>query len=79
MGAYTENEDCIGLAIYQKSCNKYLYLYDLKVNAKYRHNGIGKKLIEEMKETGAVLEFQLTSNVRLNNLTDLSSHPKKRY
>ena len=28
----------------------------------------GKKLIQEMKETGAVLEFQLTSNVRLNNL-----------
>ena len=49
MGAYTENEDCIGLAIFQKSCNKYLYLYDLKVNAKYRHNGIGKKLIEEGK------------------------------
>ena len=39
----------------------------------------GKKLIEEMKETGAVLEFQLTSNVRLNNLSKLEKHPLKRY
>ena len=38
-----------------------------------------KKLIEEMKETGAVLEFQLTSNVRLNNLSKLEKHPLKRY
>ena len=39
----------------------------------------GKKLIQEMKETGAVLEFQLTSNVRLNNLSLLEKHPLKRY
>ena len=39
----------------------------------------GKKLMEEMKETGAVLEFQLTSNVRLNNLSKLEKHPLKRY
>lgn len=39
----------------------------------------GKQLIEEMKETGAVLEFQLTSNIRLNNLTDLERHPLKQY
>ena len=32
-----------------------------------------------MKETGAVLEFQLTSNVRLNNLSKLEKHPLKRY
>ena len=25
VGAYTENEACIGLAIFQKSCNKYLF------------------------------------------------------
>lgn len=31
VGAYTENEACIGLAIFQKSCNKYLYLYVLIV------------------------------------------------
>lgn len=39
----------------------------------------GKKLIQEMKETGAILEFQLTSNVRLNNLTNLENHPLKTY
>ena len=35
--------------------------------------------MEEMKETGAVLEFQLTSNVRLNNLSSVSKHPLKKY
>lgn len=39
----------------------------------------GKKLVEEMKKDGVILEFQLTSNVRLNNLTDLSAHPLKKY
>ena len=38
----------------------------------------GKKLVEDLKKDGVILEFQLTSNVRLNNLTDLSSHPIKR-
>jgi adenosine deaminase len=39
----------------------------------------GKELIKEMRETNAVLEFQLTSNVRLNNLTDMDRHPLKKY
>ena len=39
----------------------------------------GMNLIKEMKKTGAVLEFQLTSNVRLNNLTILNKHPLKQY
>ena len=39
----------------------------------------GKQLMKEMKETGAVLEFQISSNVRLNNLTELSKHPLKQY
>ncbi len=39
----------------------------------------GKKLMEEMRNTNVVLEFQLTSNVRLNNLNDLDSHPLKTY
>ena len=39
----------------------------------------GKKLIQEMLETGAVLEFQITSNVRLNNLTAPDRHPLKKY
>lgn len=37
----------------------------------------GKELIEKMKKTGAVIEFQLTSNVRLNNLSTLDNHPIK--
>jgi len=39
----------------------------------------GKELLELMKETGVVVEFQLTSNVRLNNISDLSNHPIKRF
>lgn len=39
----------------------------------------GKKLVQEMKKDGVILEFQLTSNVRLNNLTNLESHPLKKY
>lgn len=39
----------------------------------------GKNLIQKMKRTGAVLEFQLTSNVRLNNLSNLEKHPLKTY
>lgn len=39
----------------------------------------GKRLIEIMQETGVILEFQLTSNVRLNNLTSLENHPLKQY
>ena len=39
----------------------------------------GKELIKKMKKTGAVLEFQLTSNVRLNNLSNIEKHPIKTY
>ena len=39
----------------------------------------GKKLLNEMKETGVVVEFQLTSNVRLNNITAIKKHPIKKY
>lgn len=39
----------------------------------------GKELISLIKETNAVMEFQITSNVRLNNLTKISNHPLKKY
>ena len=39
----------------------------------------GEELIKLIKETGTVLEFQLTSNVRLNNLNSLNKHPIKKY
>lgn len=49
-----------------------LYGIDLKTEK-------GKKLIREMKDDGIILEFQLTSNVRLNNLTKIEEHPIKKY
>ena len=39
----------------------------------------GQELLEKIKAHGIVLEFQLTSNVRLNNIIDLRSHPLKTY
>ena len=39
----------------------------------------GRRLIRELREQGVVLEFQITSNVRLNNLSDLEHHPLKQY
>ena len=39
----------------------------------------GKELLAKIQEHGIVLEFQLTSNVRLNNIIDLKTHPLKNY
>ena len=39
----------------------------------------GKLLLERIKQHDIVLEFQLTSNVRLNNIIDLTTHPLKSY
>ena len=39
----------------------------------------GKALIRMLKESGTVLEFQITSNVRLNNLSSMRRHPLKQY
>jgi len=39
----------------------------------------GKSLLKKIKEHDIVLEFQLTSNVRLNNIIDLRKHPLKTY
>ena len=39
----------------------------------------GRQLLEDLKDTGAVLEFQITSNVRLNNLSQLERHPLRQY
>ena len=39
----------------------------------------GKKLIKQIRSANAVLEFQITSNVRLNNLSGIENHPLKRY
>lgn len=49
IGAY-DGEDCIALAILQDALMKYMYLYDLKVSNKYRHQGIASALIQKAKE-----------------------------
>ncbi len=49
-----------------------LYTPDLR-------RGKGKALIKELTESGAVLEFQITSNVRLNNLSGMRNHPLRQY
>ena len=49
-----------------------LYTSDLK-------NARGQKLLAEMTRYGVTLEFQITSNVRLNNLSHLDRHPLRAY
>lgn len=39
----------------------------------------GKDLIKTMKDNNVIVEFQLTSNIRLNNLSGLTSHPLPRF
>ncbi len=49
-----------------------LYTYSLKSKK-------GREVLKELKENNVVLEFQITSNVRLNNLNSLDKHPLKEY
>lgn len=49
-------------------------LYTAKLSSK-----AGQQLLQELKENNVIVEFQLTSNVRLNNLTNLKLHPLKTY
>ena len=39
----------------------------------------GRELLRVLRESGTVLEFQITSNVRLNNLSSLRAHPLRQY
>ena len=39
----------------------------------------GKRLLRMLRDNGVILEFQISSNVRLNNLSDLGVHPLKHY
>lgn len=49
VGAY-DGGACIGLAILQHAMMKYMYLYDLKVNAAYRGQQVGALLLRRAKE-----------------------------
>ena len=52
IGAY-DGKQCVGLAIMQDHFLKYMYLYDLKVNAAYRGKGLGKQLLQKAREVAA--------------------------
>ena len=43
------------------------------------HKPKGQKLLADMKKYRVTLEFQITSNVRLNNLSRLDNHPLRQY
>ena len=68
-GAY-EDGQCIGLAIYEDYWLKYMYLYDLKVNAAARGKGVGKALIraglEAAKERGYKGLYTVAQDNNLN-------------
>ena len=49
LGAYDEDQ-CVGLAVLREDMFRYLYLDDLKVNAAYRGQGVGKQLIGKCRE-----------------------------
>lgn len=49
-------------------------LYTANLNTKK-----GQKLIKDIRGNNVVLEFQITSNVRLNNLSAFDRHPLKQY
>ena len=57
IGAY-DGGRCVGLAILQRGCFKYMYLSDLKVNADCRRAGIGAKLIEKAGDVAKEAGFR---------------------
>lgn len=68
IGAY-DNDRCIGLAILQQTWFKYMYLYDLKVNADYRGKRIGTMLIDKAKEIAVSQNYRgLFTQGQDNNL-----------
>ena len=68
VGAY-DGDKCIGLAILCHSWNKYMYLYDLKVNKEYRRQHIGELLIEKSIEIASEQNYNgLYTQGQDNNL-----------
>jgi len=57
LGAY-DGGACVGLAICQEAFFRYLYLYDLKVNAAARGKGAGKALIRAALETARERDYR---------------------
>ncbi len=50
VGAYNEEGECVGLAVYKHDWLKYIYLEDIKVCKAYRGYSIGKRLLDEGKK-----------------------------
>lgn len=68
VGAYVKNE-IVGLAIYKHNWNKYLYLYDLKVNTAFRNRNIASQLIEKGRELAEKNNYQgIYTQAQDNNL-----------
>lgn len=58
VGAYQEDGNCIGLAVFKQDWFKYLYLEDLKVSKKYRGCGVGQSLLIEGKKIAVENGYQ---------------------
>ena len=68
LGAY-DGDACVGLAVLKEGFFRYMYLYDLKVNAAYRGTGAGKKLIEAAREVALAKGYRgLYTQGQDNNL-----------
>lgn len=57
LGAY-DGDQCVGLAVLQDAIFYYMYLYDLKVSAAYRNQGVGHMLIEKAKKVCAARDYR---------------------
>lgn len=56
LGAFDNNQS-IGLAIFQDQRTKYLYLADLKVSKKYRRRGVAKLLLNKAKKLAEAQKY----------------------
>lgn len=67
-GAY-DQETCVGLLVCKRSFWKYMYVYDLKVSASHRGQGIGRALIAAGKQEAHLQGYQgLYLQAQDNNL-----------
>ena len=68
LGAYWDGK-CVGLAILQDAMFQHMYLYDLKVSARARGKGVGKRLIEAAMEHAKKRGYQgIYTQAQDNNL-----------
>ncbi|MFD1887821.1 GNAT family N-acetyltransferase [Paenibacillus wenxiniae] len=69
VGAF-EEKVCIGVAIFEKQWNHYLYLVDLKVSQTHKRQGISSKLLNKAIEMAKAQQLKgLSTIAQDNNLT----------